>query len=225
MKLAMVNLRLACSMSSFLYSAPQNWRLRPELLRLRLAAVPAHRGRAVRAYLQSVLDWFFLAAAGHSPATIKAPLGIAGNVVENGGSAHDALVLVQRMFEEPARVAGISRHQVSAHHAVGVRQAVWKAVRFRHQQKPRRFQAIGRQHHRFGFLEYLPSSGRQNRRPLLPCRSYRPRFRGRSCACESRTGPVFSAIGIMVTAELDLAFTWQPKPEHIPQLTHPDRPI
>ena len=33
------------------------------------------------------------------------------------------------------------------------------------------------------------------------------------------------ASGITVTAELDLAFTWHPYPEHIPQFTHPERPM
>ena len=36
--------------------------------------------------------------------------------------------------------------------------------------------------------------------------------------------PVFSASGSIVTAELDRALTWHPKPEHMPQLTHADRP-
>ncbi len=37
--------------------------------------------------------------------------------------------------------------------------------------------------------------------------------------------PVFSAIGIIVTAELDRARTWHPKPEHMPQCTHAARPM
>src|ERR1700682_6220270 len=36
--------------------------------------------------------------------------------------------------------------------------------------------------------------------------------------------PVLSATGSIVTAELDLALTWHPKPEHMPQFTHAERP-
>src|SRR5215813_11375928 len=37
--------------------------------------------------------------------------------------------------------------------------------------------------------------------------------------------PEAMASGIIVTAELDRAFTWQPKPEHMPQFTQPERPM
>src|ERR1700683_1135612 len=110
--------------------------------------VPQSPTRGVVRPLKPVLYRLLLAPRGHAPAPVEATFGIARHEIQNGRSADDALVLVERMLEQPARAAIVSGHQILAHDAVGIRQAV---------RKPRRPQAVRRQHHRLGFLKYLAS--------------------------------------------------------------------
>ena len=121
------------------------------------------------------------------------------------------------MLEEAARAGAVAEHQVPADDAVRVREAVRELRRLREQQQARRLRAVRRQD--------------DGLRPLLDFALLGVEIddAGDASAVVDRNLAHVAvradfafarllAIGSMVTAELDRARTWHPKPEHMPQL-------
>ena len=92
--------------------------------RLLVARAPAWRVR--RQPVEAHAERRLVAARGQASAAVEAALRIGRHEVDDAGAGDHALVLVQRMLEEPARAGAVAEHQILADDAVRVRQAVGK---------------------------------------------------------------------------------------------------
>ena len=121
--------------------------------RLLVSRAPARSFR--RQPVQAEFERGQITAGRHAAAAVEAALRIRRHVVDDAGAGNDALVLVQRMFEERAGGDAVAEHHILSDHAARVRQAIGEAGRLRHQQQASRLRAIGGQDHRLGLLTHF----------------------------------------------------------------------
>ena len=157
-------------------------------------------------------------------AAVKAELGIELVLVVNHARNFDALVLVQRMFEQPAGERVGVEHQVLAHQPAGVGEPLGETVRLGEQQQPRRLRAVGGNDDGTGALQVLLAALVEINRAGRTAVRVKFDLANIAVGDGSRIARVAMACGMMVGSGLDLAPISQPKPMQKPQCSQGMRP-
>ena len=98
-------------------------------------------------------------AAIDSTAAVESAFRIGAVIVVQHSRNHYTFVFVQRMLEQSEREPATVEHEVLSDIAIRIPEPLRKRIRFRHQQQPWGFRAIGAYHNRFGPLEDFATIG------------------------------------------------------------------